>query len=211
MPVNPHPKIVLIGGPSHAGKSTLCDALGALPGWSKQSTDMLGSHPGRPWKPAGERVRPHVVEHYLSLSPDELLADILGFQRRMWPTIERIIEDQHRAPGGALNLAFQGSALLPEYTGGLASDRVTPLCLSASPEFLEARIRRNSSYAALSGTARTLVDKFMARNRLMNDLYVRMARENGVRVIDVGIGVSVRELVEIATGDRCEPLREFRS
>ncbi len=190
-------KIVLIGGASHVGKSTLCDALGSRPGWSKQSTDKLGRHPGRPWRPSGEKVRPHVVEHYLSLTTEELVDDVLCHQRRMWPTIERIVA--HRlADEHAPRLAFQGSAMLPENTGQLFHDRVKPLCLAAKSEFLTQRIRTNSGYDTATIETRRLVDKFCERNHVLNELYIDMAKRTGVQVVDVGGGASIKELVELS-------------
>ena len=48
-------RVVLIGGSSHVGKSTLSEALAARMGWERLSTDSLALHPGRPWKPAPEK------------------------------------------------------------------------------------------------------------------------------------------------------------
>ncbi len=42
-------RVILIGGSSHAGKSTLGQAIAAKLGWSYRSTDKLARHPGRPW------------------------------------------------------------------------------------------------------------------------------------------------------------------
>lgn len=42
-------RVILIGGSSHAGKSTLAQALAAELGWSYGSTDKRARHPGRPW------------------------------------------------------------------------------------------------------------------------------------------------------------------
>ncbi len=39
---------ILIGGTSHAGKSTLAQSLAAKLGWNYLSTDKLARHPGKP-------------------------------------------------------------------------------------------------------------------------------------------------------------------
>lgn len=63
--VNSQPKVILIGGALHAGKSTLAKTLALKLGWRYVSTDSLARHPGRPWKPKPNRVPDHVAEHYL--------------------------------------------------------------------------------------------------------------------------------------------------
>ena len=52
--------VVLIGGTSHVGKSTVARALATSLGFRHVSTDRLARHPGRPWT----TTRPHVREHY---------------------------------------------------------------------------------------------------------------------------------------------------
>ena len=66
-------RVILISGPSHAGKSTLAHSLSLKLGWSRKSTDKLARHPGRPWTINQKPVPEHVTEHYLSLSVDELI------------------------------------------------------------------------------------------------------------------------------------------
>lgn len=192
------PKIVLISGASHIGKSTLSESLASLPGWNSMSTDQLGRHPGRPW--ANHRrpsVSERVIEHFTSLSPEELVEDLLEFQRRMWSTIERIIT--HRLTVHSLTrLAFEGSALLPENTGKVQGEHAKALCLAASPEFLKRRIHESSGYSTLSTERTHLVDKFIKRNVLLNERYVEMAKSNGVTVVDVGAGIDILQLTELS-------------
>ena len=85
-------RVILIGGPSHAGKSTLAQHLSESRGWKVIATDQLARHPGRPWKTPPETVPQPVAEHYLSLLADELLADVLQHYRSLWPTISRLIK-----------------------------------------------------------------------------------------------------------------------
>src|SRR5215468_118437 len=58
--------VILIGGTSHTGKSTVAKRIAERLGAICVSTDSLARHPGRPW-PAAREVPPHVVEHYLQL------------------------------------------------------------------------------------------------------------------------------------------------
>ena len=79
------PRIILIGGTSHCGKSTLARSIGETLGIEVIATDGLAKHPGRPWKAAPEQVPVHVKEHYSQLAPKQLLADVLDHYRILWP------------------------------------------------------------------------------------------------------------------------------
>ncbi|MEL7245323.1 MAG: 2-phosphoglycerate kinase, partial [Cyanobacteria bacterium J06573_2] len=47
--INDKTRIILIGGSSHVGKSTLAQSLANKLNWNYISTDKLARHPGRPW------------------------------------------------------------------------------------------------------------------------------------------------------------------
>ena len=70
-------RVLLIGGTSHVGKSTLAKALAARLGGEHVSTDTLARHPGRPWATSSGPFPRHVAAHYLSLSVDELTTEQL--------------------------------------------------------------------------------------------------------------------------------------
>ena len=93
--VDSSPRVVLIGGTSHVGKSTLSESLAARLGWTRISTDTLARHPGRPWKPAPEKVPDHVAEHYLSLSVNELIEDV--------PRVGFIVTNMSAGPEGVVH------------------------------------------------------------------------------------------------------------
>jgi adenylate kinase family enzyme len=66
-------RVILIGGSSRIGKSTLAESLAMKLGWRHISTDSLARHPGRPWRAKPESVPLHIAEHYLSLSTNALI------------------------------------------------------------------------------------------------------------------------------------------
>lgn len=78
-------RVVLIGGTSNVGKSTVARAVAAELGFGCLSTDRLARHPGRPWRTPEWEVPAHVAEHYRSLSVDELITSVLGHYERLWP------------------------------------------------------------------------------------------------------------------------------
>jgi 2-phosphoglycerate kinase len=62
-------RVILIGGSSHVGKSTLGQSLAAKLGWSYCSTDKLARHPGRPWVGANGKPIPKLSKLILAPTP----------------------------------------------------------------------------------------------------------------------------------------------
>lgn len=177
------PRVVLIGGTSHAGKSTLGRALAERLGADYLPTDYLGRHPGRPWG----KVPPHVAEHYATLTVDALIPDVLAHYGRLWPQIEAA------ALGATQPLVVEGSAVWPESVATLPPGRVDAVFLTASDATLEARIRAESG---LGDGSDLLVEKFIARTIRFNADMAAAARRRGLRLIDVTDSPSVEALVE---------------
>lgn len=85
-------KLILIGGTSHAGKSTLGRRLAGDLGWNYLSTDQLARPPGRPWKAGTQPVPTDVVEHYTDRSVTELVDSVLSHYRKIvWPIVDAIV------------------------------------------------------------------------------------------------------------------------
>ncbi|NTE86583.1 hypothetical protein [Agrobacterium rubi] len=165
-------KIVLIGGTSHAGKSTLAADIAMRLGWRCLSTDSLARHPGRPWQTAPHVVPPHVVEHYRDLELNALMQSVLRHYDSMWdvhilPLIERETE-----------LVMEGSALLPDTVAPLLCDHVRAVWLVASDAVIEHRMKAESDYALRDDDGRLLIDKFLSRalafNRFIADEVARL-------------------------------------
>lgn len=173
-------KIVLIGGTSHAGKSTLAAQIAAQLGLEMLSTDKLARHPGRPWPTPAWSVPPHVAEHYSTLTPEELLGSVLSHYRHMWPGIMMLLAE--RADSG---LVLEGSALWPESVATLGQSNVAGLWLTASDTFLRARIEAGSGYAVADAQGRALIESFVRRTILFNAHMMEAVHRLGLPVIDV--------------------------
>ena len=178
-------RVVLIGGTSHVGKSTLSESLAARLGWERVSTDTLARHPGRPWKPVPEKVPDHVAEHYLSLSVDELLEDVLHHYRVIvWPKSEEIVTS-HLSHTSGTGLVLEGSALWPDFVTTLSLDRVAALWLTASDDVLRRRIHAGSMYGSKSPRERLMVGKFLQRTIAYNSLMTDVVSRHGFVLVDV--------------------------
>ena len=188
-------RVILIGGSSHVGKSTLSESLAARLGWTRISTDTLARHPGRPWRPAPEEVPDHVAEHYLSLSADQLFEDVLHHYRtNVWPKVAAIVAS-HSNQTSAPRIILEGSALWPGFVISLDFNRVAALWLTASEELFRQRIHQESRYHSRPSFERTMVDKFPERTLVYNAKMTEVASRLDFILVDVSQS-NVAELTE---------------
>ena len=180
-----HLRVILIGGSSHSGKSALSESIAANLGWNRISTDTLARHPGRPWRPEPEKVPDHVAEHYLSLSVDELIVDVLHHYRvNVWPQVEKIVASHITDPSRA-GLVIEGSALWPELVATLDFDNIATLWLTASEPVFRQRIRDESQYHSKSLRGQRMIDKFLERTLVYNAQMIEIANRHGFILVDV--------------------------
>ena len=181
----PNTRVILIGGSSHSGKSALSESIATNLGWNRISTDTLARHPGRPWRSAPEKVPDHVAEHYLSLSVDELIKDVLHHYRvNVWPKVEEIVASHINDPSRA-GLIIEGSALWPELVATLNFDNIATLWLTASEAVFRQRIRDESLYHSKSLRGRRMIDKFLERTLVYNAQMIEVANRHGFILVDV--------------------------
>ncbi|MFB8172540.1 hypothetical protein ACFC60_31785 [Kitasatospora purpeofusca] len=182
-------RVVLIGGTSNTGKSTLGRLLADRLGFEYRTTDTLARHPGRPWPVPGWEVPPHVAEHYRTLAVEELIASVREHYARLWPRIEQLI-----AKGAGAGLVLEGSALWPPEVARLTGSRVSAHWLRADEAILRARIRTAGHYPEASPDSRYLMDKFLARSVRYQELLLAELAALGSEPLDAGDGRSVEEL-----------------
>ena len=196
-------KIVLIGGSSHVGKTSLADSLGARLGWARISTDSLARHPGRPWGPHPEKLPAHVAQHYLSLSANELFEDVLlHYRNNVWPKVENIVAS-HLSSASEAGLILEGSAIWPEFLPGMKLDTIAALWLTANEDVFTERVWKGSQYGSKSRMERAMVDKFLERTLVYDALMVDAVNRNSLTLVDV-LQSDVAELTQ-----RCLPLLDL--
>lgn len=156
-------RVILIGGTSHAGKSSLARYLAGAIGWRYQTTDKLARHPGRPWSNDAVPVPQHVAAHYATLPVDELLADVLlHYEKNVLPQVSALVGECVSNPS-LDGLVLEGSALLPAGVAPLLSEHVGGVWLRANDQLLVARIRAESRYRQRGTEDQLLIDKFIER------------------------------------------------
>ena len=187
-------RVMLIGGPSNVGKSTLAQALAStLGGWPCTSTDTLGRHPGRPWG----HVRPHVAEHYLSLTPDELFEAVLRHYASMWPAISSMIT-AHACDPSAEPLILEGSAIWPESVVTLRLAGVGAIWLTASNGFLQERIYKASGFQQAPELVQAISEKFLGRVHRYNERMLQALRHLGLPSVNVEETASLAQFTDKA-------------
>jgi 2-phosphoglycerate kinase len=189
-------KLILIGGASHVGKSTLAQYLAAHLNCNYCSTDKLARHPGRPWQPKLADIPKHVVDHYQLLSANELIIDVIDhYRENVWHSIEDIVTSHVDNPSSD-KMVIEGSALLPELVNTLKADNISRIWLIASNEFLRHRIYMESQYEIKSPFEQTLIDKFCQRNCLLNNQIIETVDRLGLVSFDVEQVATRDELIE---------------
>lgn len=156
-------RVILIGGASHAGKSTLAQALASHLGWNYRSTDKLARHPGRPWVSAyGKAIPEHVVKHYRELPVEALFLDVLShYEQNVIPQVEVIVHS-HTSAKSKECLILEGSALWPAFITNLVSEKdVKAIWLTASDQLLQNRIKHGSNFCNVCENEKHLIQKFL--------------------------------------------------
>lgn len=190
--------MLLLGGGSHAGKSTLGQSLATALGGECLSTDALARHPGRLWVgPSGAPVPPGVLAHYQTYPPAALLTRVLTHDaQRVLPLVEARVQ-AHVAKPAAGWLVLAGSALWPSLVHHLLADpRVHGLWLLPTSEGVRARIRAESAWQEASPTARFVIRRFV-------NLTLRYTHQLRGAVTDLGLA----NLTVTAASTRAEVLQ----
>lgn len=177
-------RVLVIGGTSLVGKSTLARRLAVELGWEHWSTDQLARHPGRPWRDYGSAVPADVSEHYANLTADELTEAVLDHYRdNVWPIAEALVHCRINNPYDT-QLILEGSALLPDLAAAAGFENVAAVWITASDDLLTQRIHRMSRHPHKAPPERELIDAFLDR-AIGLDSYIReTAEEHDQQTVD---------------------------
>jgi 2-phosphoglycerate kinase len=185
-------RVILVGGTSHAGKSSVAHLLAARPGWTSESTDRLGRHPGRPWRDEGE-VPPHVREHFLTLDDAALLESVIAHYRNMLPSIVALVR-KHVDDPGAPRLVLEGSGIWPDTIAPLLSSEVAGLWLTIPDALLTARMFCESRHAERDAEGQRLIERFRDRAVNFNRAMMERVEALGLQSLEVREGRTVEEV-----------------
>ena len=191
--------VLLIGGPSGAGKTTLGRALATELGFEALSGDDLAMA-GRALTTGDSHPSLHVmrgighVRYFTEGPPEKLISDAVALEDTMWPVVERVA--QFRAATGA-PAVVDWWLLPPDRAAGLG-EGIASVFLHVDPELLWAWERSNTEWMAGSADPERMLANFMERSLWRNDLVRAEAERAGLPVLHVGASDSVASLVSRA-------------
>ncbi len=194
------PKVILVGGTSHVGKSTVAEALAQARTATLISTDGLSRHPGRPWR-ATEVVPEDVMAYYSQAQDDAdrqrfFLDDVWRhYTRRVWPIVAAIMACRLDNPYDRPTV-IEGSAIVPVIE---PADGMRVYYLTLDDEVIVERIRADSRYADHEPPERLVIDTFSRRTL---DFQARVTNEADARdLVEVAAFASADEIVDYLLTD----------
>ena len=187
----PGAKVLLIGGTSHVGKSTLASRMAETLGWDLLSTDQLARHPGRPWRNDGEVLPADVVAYYTQPDASRILATVLAhYSKNVGPIVNAIINSRVKNDYDR-GLVLEGSAILPEQFATNLPPEVLSCWLTAPEEMIEQRIKTNAAYEHRSDHERRYIDAFVVRSLDFDRLMVSAVPDQAL------IDISIQEAADV--------------
>ena len=181
--------IILIGGTSHTGKTTLARAIANSLNWDYIATDSLAKHPGRPWvSPNNKAVKKHVAEHYRNLSLLELVTDVLRhYAQNVLPQVETLVHN-YCFNSSDRCLVMEGSALFPTLVKDLVKrENVYGFFLISNYSCLKNRVVTNSNFDSVGKVEQYLIYKFLQRTLFYNQLVINESKSQGFDCMDINL------------------------
>lgn len=202
--VSNRPRVVLIGGTSHVGKSTYARSLADVLGWQHMSTDMLARHPGRPWRDPGE-VPDDVAAYYVSRTAQTLLDEVLHhYRNNVWPIAQAVVRARVSNRFDS-SLVLEGSAIWPDCVFDARFEQVLPVWLTADAQLISRRICEESRRGERSAAGQKMIDAFLSRSLAFNERVMESVERLNQRHVDVGIPGALnrlsRELIDLINGE----------
>ena len=178
------PRVFLVGGTSHVGKSTVAALLARMIDGEVHSTDRIARHPGRPWRGTADTAVPdHVRDYYSRPDPQVLLTEVLAhYEANVVPHVVKLVEQRVRGEGRSV--VIEGSALWPGFVSGLMGlPSVRGAWLTLSGDAIEERVFAESRYTRMPEAEKRLIESFLARTRAYATRMEMEARRLGLPIV----------------------------
>lgn len=192
-------RVVIIGGPPGAGKTTLGRALASQFDVASLSVDDLitaaqpvttpESHPG-----LHVMKRQPFVDYFTHSSVGQLISDAEAQHEAIIPVVGAVIAKYDRQKAG---IVIDGWHFRPSRVKSMEAD-VVSFWLAPSPDVLQQREEANTSWLKNSGDPQQMLGNFIARSAWHNELIQAEAKRLNLPVLVQDGTASVEELCQIA-------------
>jgi 2-phosphoglycerate kinase len=196
-------KVLLIGGPPGAGKTTLGKTLAFKLGVTSLTIDDLmvaaravttpESHPGLHVMSTGDSI------DYFTQGPiDKLIQDARMQHEATWPAVEKVIKN-HASSWGS-RIVVDGWSMRPKWVVELGLKNVKSGWIFIDPDVLKALEQKNTDLFGKSSDPKRMLENFMARSLWHNDLIRNEAVSLGLQVLKQDGNITVDEMCEEVLG-----------
>lgn len=194
------PRVVLIGGPPGAGKTTLARSVASALGYAALSADDLAVAARAVTSPKRSRALHPMAgsghtRYFTESTVEGLIEDAQALQDALWPAVERVVR-LHETMDDPVVIDWW--LLAPDLVASLRDERVGSIWLHVEPSVLTQRERANAHFFADSPDPQRMLDNFMGRSLWRNRWVASEARRLGLPVLHQDGSVPVANLTSAA-------------
>jgi 2-phosphoglycerate kinase len=199
----PQTKVILIGGPPGAGKTSLGRELAIRLNWTSLTIDDLmiamravttrDSHPELHVMTTGDSIG-----YFTMNTPQKLITDSRIQHKAAWPGAERVIK-AHAMDGGS-PVVMDGWVMSPSRVVGLGLLNVRSFWIHVAADVLENRERGTRGFYDQSSNPEQMLKNFLERSRWHNEYIKDEAKELGLPILEQDGKRSVEDLCTAVIG-----------
>lgn len=165
-------RVLLIGGPPGAGKTTLARSVAARLGFLSTTVDDLVTTARLVTDPDAQPDLHRTggigsLEYFTAGPPERLIADAIALEQAMWPILMRLIE--RHGPGQA-PIVMDWWLFNPDLVSGASDPVIRSVWLHIDPVALDRRERSLTEFRDGSSDPERMHENFMHRSLWRNDL-----------------------------------------